>query len=110
MQRVILVSLLSVMGLILVRPAQTQGAPTMTRRQMGEQVFINNCSGCHSVAPGRTLVGPSLAGEMKGASPGKADARVRTIILNGKGKMPPQRAQLSDKDLNSLIAYLRTLE
>jgi cytochrome c len=43
-------------ALIIAAPAQAQDA------MAGEKVFKTNCSICHSVQPGRNLVGPSLFG------------------------------------------------
>jgi len=41
----------------------------------------------------------------------KSDARIATIIKNGvKGEMPSFAKKFGDADVQSLIAYLRTLK
>ncbi len=79
--------------------------PPASKIQAGALVYQAHCALCHSVLPGATLVGPSLYGEMK--SPNAAS--VRTIILNGKGKMRGLKGQLTPQEINHLLAYLKTL-
>jgi mono/diheme cytochrome c family protein len=83
-------------------PAANQSA---SKVQAGTLVYQGHCAICHSVLPGATLVGPSLYGTMKSPSA----ASVRTVILNGKGKMRGLKGQLTPQDINNLLAYLRTL-
>jgi len=88
--------------------AEQAGSETNTaakKVQAGTLVYQAHCAVCHSILPGATLVGPSLHGEMKGP----AAASVRTIILNGKGRMRGLKGQVTPQDLNNLLAYLRTL-
>ena len=40
----------------------TSGIALADGLQLGRDVFINQCSGCHSVLPGKVKVGPSLFG------------------------------------------------
>jgi mono/diheme cytochrome c family protein len=80
----------------------------------GKKVFADNCTACHSATTNQTIAGPGLKGLFKnGKMPASGkpvtDANVRNQILNGGGGMPPFKGQLSDADIDNLIAYLKTL-
>jgi len=80
----------------------------------GKKVFTDNCTACHSATTNQTNVGPGLKGLFKnGKMPASGkpvtDANVRNQILNGGNGMPPFKGQLSDAEIDSLIAYLKTL-
>lgn len=107
MHRVVIALMGGTIFILMFPAAPAQQSPIS--QQAGQQVFQQRCAMCHSILPGATLVGPSLAGEMKTGSPAKAAASARNIILKGKGRMPGQKAQLSLKDLDHLLAYLKTL-
>ncbi len=113
MHRVGLAILLFVMCCFALGRARPQQASLSGRRaggeaQAGQQAYQQHCAVCHSIIPGATLVGPSLAGAMKGASALKP-SEVHSILINGKGRMPSMKAQLSIKDTQNLLAYLKTL-
>jgi mono/diheme cytochrome c family protein len=76
--------------------------------QAGEKVFKEQCALCHSTKPGETLVGPSLYEELSGEHPRMSETRVRKIVLNGIGRMPDFKETLSSRDLDNLLAYMRT--
>ena len=69
----------------------------------GHQLYLMNCAHCHARdASGDE--GPDLHGVEK------SDARIASMIKNGvKGKMPRFGAKLSDADVQSLIAFIRSL-
>ena len=80
----------------------------------GRSVFNANCEQCHSATSKDVKVGPGLLGLYKGGklpASGKpvTDANVRARILNGGGGMPAFKGSLSDAQVASVIAYLRTL-
>jgi mono/diheme cytochrome c family protein len=90
----------------ILSPQQTHtNGSAASKIQAGTVVYQAHCAICHSVLPGATLVGPTLYGQMKSPSA----ASVRTIILNGKGKMRGLKGQLTQQDINNLLAYLRTV-
>ena len=95
----------------------------------GQAVFKSQCSVCHSVTPGRTLTGPSLAG-IVGRKAGSVEgfhysaankasgltwtaAELDTYLTNPKGVIPGTTMTYPGlKDATqraNLIAYLSTL-
>ena len=90
----------------------------------GKKLFATKaCAGCHSV-DGSRIVGPSLKGlfgKMEDLADGtqvKVDENyVRESLLNPNGKvvkgyqplMPSFQGQLKDKDIDAIIAYLKTV-
>lgn len=92
-------------------PAYAQTNSTSSNRQhpgAGEQIFLQRCFACHSTIQDQVRSGPSLYGEMR-KSPHKKTAEIKTIVLNGKGRMPPFKERLTAQDLDDLIAYIRSL-
>lgn len=89
----------------------------------GERLFIQNCASCHATSPQTIIVGPSLAGiasTAAGKVPGQ-DARsyIETSVLEpgayineGFNDLMPMTfgKTLTGEELDSLIAYLFTLE
>ncbi len=73
------------------------------------------CVTCHSIEPGKTVVGPSLAGIAS-----KGEDFIRESIVNPDadvtegfpaGTMPPDYGQkLSEAQINQLVKYLMTLK
>jgi cytochrome c2 len=82
------------------------------------------CSICHSTQPGKVIIGPSLAGVANRAgarvSGQSAEDYLRNSILNpnqfvvdkfSPGLMYPNyRNDLTEKQINDLVAYLSTLD
>jgi mono/diheme cytochrome c family protein len=89
----------------------------------GERVFKKECSICHSVKSGETLVGPSLAGIAKRAATRIEGLDSREYIqlsiikpsehvVDGFVDLMPSGfgKSLSEDDLDGIISYLLTLE
>ena len=81
----------------------------------GEGIFMQRCAVCHiAKSPTRKSAaaipgfGPSLNGLMKDAKPMKP-SEVRKIILKGGPKMPGFEYGLETREVDDLIAYLKTL-
>lgn len=79
----------------------------------GRRVFDRTCARCHDAYSSRGLQGPSLKGIFKrkyfpSGLPANDD-RMSDVILMGRAKMPSFRPELSDQELQDLIAYLHTL-
>jgi mono/diheme cytochrome c family protein len=75
----------------------------------GQDIYTHKCLQCHSINEGEVRLGPSLYGEMRKPNPKKSASEVRTILENGKGKMPSFQDKLTKQDIDNLLAYLRTL-
>src|SRR3954453_16790189 len=77
----------------------------------GAAVYRVHCARCHNPTNTRPLNGPGLQAITKvkampsGAPP--TDERMTNVILHGRNMMPA--TQLSDDQLNDLLAYLHTL-
>ena len=70
----------------------------------GRRLFLMNCAHCHADdATGDE--GPNLHGVAK------SDARIAALIQNGiKGEMPRFNEKLNERDIQALIAFLRSLK
>lgn len=105
--------------------AVAKDAPTLTMAQMGEKVFKNrSCNACHSVT-GDRLVGPTFKGlfaseqELMGGTKVAADENyiresimepMKKIVKGYSPSMPTYKGQLSDEEVNHLIAYIKSLQ
>jgi mono/diheme cytochrome c family protein len=79
----------------------------------GHAVFQSHCSRCHYANSEDGFHGPGLQGLYKqrylpSGAPANDD-RVTSVILHGRGIMPPFGNDLDDQQLKNLIAYLHTL-
>ena len=80
----------------------------------GEAVFKEqNCTVCHWPDKDTKRIGPGLKGlfthkKMWDEKP-FSEAAVREMILKGGGKMTGFEEQLKGKDLDNLVAFLKTL-
>jgi mono/diheme cytochrome c family protein len=111
---VLVLSLVAACGSSQPAPAAGGGDATAGKKVFGE-VAAPPCSGCHSVAAGKKLAGPSLAGI--GA---QGEEALHQSIVDPNAKitagfsadiMPGNYgSQLSDQQLKDLIAYLITLK
>lgn len=106
--------------------AQPAGETRQGDALIGEQVFATGaspaCRSCHSLEPGQRLAGPSLAGiATRATASGKsADDFLRQEIVSpnaviaqgfAANMMPATYgSQLTQQQLDDLVAYLLTLE
>jgi|SRR5271165_2769635 len=73
----------------------------------GNSVFQEQCAKCHGkTAEGRHFGGPSLISE-KVADTSSDD--LRSIITNGKGRMPKYASKLSAEEIDSLVQQVKAL-
>ena len=117
------IALAALMAVPAVVPAQPQQSPAspaepvLTEQQRaGKIVFLQNCTFCHgpkkqslkSTVEGKTI-GPLLNGLLTGPN-AKSEQIVRTFILKGvQQKMPGFQYALEPKEIDNLIAYLKSL-
>jgi mono/diheme cytochrome c family protein len=72
----------------------------------GRRIFNQSCATCHDTLGTTTKPGPRLKNYYRHQRP--ADATVRTIIQQGKGRMPAF-STLNPLQVDDLVAYLKTL-
>ena len=78
--------------------------PVGTSERKGYDLFMLNCAHCHG-NDARGDEGPDLHGVTR------SDARIASLIKNGvKGEMPKFATKLNDPDVQSLIAFVRSLK
>jgi cytochrome c oxidase subunit 2 len=75
--------------------------------ELGKQEWDHVCAKCHNMDPtGPKLIGPNLGGNSLLQQP---DA-LSEIVHNGRGLMPPVGAGWSDKQVDALVAYAKSLQ
>jgi len=95
-------------------PAEAPSSPAKLTEQetRGENLFRQRCSLCHLPRKLKfgspAVVGPDLAGLFKEAGPDKMKL-LRGSILKGSPNMPGFQYGLEPKEVDDLIAYLKTL-
>lgn len=100
---------------------RAQGDPAVPRsttqtltgeQRRGEGLFLQRCSICHLPRKLKfgspPVIGPSLGGQFKDATPEQMKT-LRGFILKGGPDMPGFQYALEPKEMDELIAYLRTL-
>ncbi len=84
-----------------------------TQEAAGRVVYQANCAKCHNAYSTQALHGPSLYGVFRkpylpSGAPARDD-RALEVILHGRNLMPAAGKDLSQQQLNDLLAYLHTL-
>ncbi|HET9101553.1 MAG TPA: cytochrome c [Acidobacteriaceae bacterium] len=86
---------------------------TVLAQSSGADIYKSKCAMCHaadgsaSSGVGKMMKVPSfLTPEAKKVS----TASYVAIVKDGKGKMPAYGAKLSGPEINSVVAYIRTLQ
>jgi mono/diheme cytochrome c family protein len=91
-------------------PPGTEKLSEEARR--GEGLFLQRCSLCHLPRKLKfgspPVIGPSLDGQFKDAAPDQLKI-LRGFILKGGPDMPGFQYGLEPKEVDDLIAYLKTL-
>jgi cytochrome c553 len=80
------------------------------KAQGAQTLFNSTCASCHSQNGTPTAVGKSLNAPDLGSTDVQkhTDIELQQIISNGKGNMPPFKGNLSEAQINSLAAYIRS--
>lgn len=100
-------------------PAQGKPAPALPaaiklneQEMRGEGFFLQRCSLCHLPRKLKfgspPVIGPSLSGQFKDATPDQLKI-LRGFILKGGPDMPGFQYGLEPKEVEDLIAFLKTL-
>lgn len=96
------------------KPAATpQGAEKLSEEERrGQGLFLQRCSLCHLPRKLKfgspAVIGPILSGQFKDATPEQMKV-LRGFILKGGPDMPGFQYGLDSKEVDDLIAYLKTL-
>jgi mono/diheme cytochrome c family protein len=96
------------------KPAATAPAIEKLNDQetRGQGLFLQRCSLCHLPRKLKfgspPVIGPSLSGQFKDATPDQMKI-LRGFISKGGPNMPGFQYGLEPKELDDLIAYLKTL-
>ena len=94
------------------KPLPTQKSNMNDQQKNGERLFVQSCALCHlpKRAKAGTLhsFGPSLSGLLKGAN-AEREKSIRETILKGSPNMPGFQYGIEAKDIDNLMAYLKTL-
>ena len=80
---------------------------------IGEKLFKSKCSFCHKANSTETLVGPGLAGILKKPKLPSSNEPATSEMIAKRLRKPyknmPSFSYLSDSEVKTMIAYLKTL-
>lgn len=85
-------------------------AATATTTRHGDQIFQSRCIVCHTKKPGDSspFGPPNLYNVFQSKPPELTTQQAITIITHGKGQMPSFGTVLTEGEMMSVLAYLRT--
>lgn len=81
--------------------------------ETGAELFKSKCAACHGPdGKGQTAMGKNL--KLRDLSSEEvqkqSDGELKTIVENGKGKMPAFKGKLNDEQIEALVQYIRSLK
>jgi len=108
-----LVIVLTMAGAVLNQSsASSDATPKTDPLAKGKRLFTRHCAGCHGPegkGDGYKLLGADPANLTAPATRKKSDSALLTTIHEGKPNMPSWKGLLSDRDIQNVLAYIRTL-
>ena len=103
-----LVTIVAFLFLVIAIPqAEVSRKSTSEAVTNGKHLFNQSCAACHDPLGTTAKSGPELKNYYR-QQPRPADASMRTIIQQGKGRMPAFTT-LNKAQIDELVAYLKTL-
>lgn len=109
----VLVIVLTMAGAFLNQSSASSDASRKTDPlAKGKRLFARHCAGCHGPegkGDGYKLLGADPANLTGPATRQQSDRALLTTIHEGKPNMPSWKGILSDRDIDSVLAYIRTL-
>ena len=87
--------------------------PLLAADPDGAALYKSKCAMCHGAdGAGQTPMGKTLKlKDLRSADVQKlTDAEITKLIVDGKGKMPPNKGKLTDADVKAVVAFIRTLK
>jgi cytochrome c6 len=79
----------------------------------GAAIYKAKCASCHGAdGTGQTAVGKAMKLRDLGSADvqKQSDADLYKITSDGKGKMPPYKAKLTDAEIKAVVTYMRTFK
>ena len=102
-------SICRIIGLLVFLALLSSGNPGFAQSgNQGEQIFGQNCAGCHGSDGKGTDRGPSIATMQSVIS--LSNLNLVKIVHDGTAAGMPSFAQLGDPAITAVVAYLRTLQ
>ena len=92
---------------LVIPPVVTSQVSVPQTAANGRRIFNQSCAACHDASGTTVKPGPGLKNYYR-HQPRPADASVRTIIQQGKGRMPAF-STLNKTQIDDLVAYIKTL-
>ncbi len=78
--------------------------------QSGAELFKAKCAMCHGPDGTKENAAMGVKSLASADIQKQSDADLTTAISKGKGKMPAYSGKLTDEQIKSLVAYVRTLK
>jgi cytochrome c6 len=98
-------AMMVVLSLFLAAPTQGQGDKSAS-------TFKAKCAVCHGAGgKGDSPAGKSLgAADLTKVAAAKSAADLKTVIQDGKGKMPAYGKSLKPEEIDAMVAYIKSLK
>ncbi len=87
--------------------------PARADQAKGAEVYKAKCAMCHGAdGKGQTPMGKNLKLKDLGSVEVQSvhDSELKTMIEDGKGKMPANKGKLTNQQVEDVIQYVRTLK
>ncbi len=99
-------------GTILAVLSLSFTAPTQGQDDKSAGTFKAKCAVCHGAGgKGDSPAGKSLgAADLTKVAAAKSAADLKTVIQNGKGKMPAYGKSLKPEEIDAMVAYIKSLK
>jgi len=104
----------ALMAIVLFAASASFSARPAGDAAAGKDVYLKKCKACHGEDGHgnegmakllKTTIPPMDSDEVQK----KTDAEIKTVIVEGKGKMKPVK-DMSDADISNVIAYVRSFK
>ncbi len=88
--------------------------PSNASVRSAAELYAKNCASCHG-KDGRAKTFKAKLNHARNLADAEwqgrvSDERLFNSVMNGKGKMPPYGKKLSEPEIDSLVAYVRSLK
>ncbi len=99
-----------ILAIVLIATRRESRPPLPVDIQLGRAVFLQNCAVCHGASGEGRAPAPPMKAE--GHAHHHPDWELYMVIAEGRtglGEMPAWKGKLSDREIRSVIAYIKTL-